>query len=239
MSIKGVFFDLGGTLFTYRNMRRTNGPLLMDAARQMGLDGEPADLGRAYQRASGEISRTYAELDFYLHRDLFRDTFLRFVAHMDGRFDEDVYQRYQERQHEALLTHLHLKEDCIETLAHLQSLGLYQSIVSNIDDDMLEPLVARESLHRYLDHWTSSEAASSCKPHRRFFEVSLEKAELSAKEVLFVGDSPEHDVHGASQVGMRTVLIVEDGIEPPLQSGRKTPEPDHVITSLSQIRDLI
>jgi len=239
MSIKGVFFDLGGTLFTYRNMRRTNGPLLMDAARQMGLDGEPADIGRAYQRASAEISRTYAELDYYLHRDLFRDTFLRFVAHMDGRFDEDVYRQYQERQHEALLTHLHLKEDCIETLAHLQNLGLYQSIVSNIDDDMLEPLVARESLQLYLDHWTSSEAAASCKPHRRFFEVSLEKAGLSAEEVLFVGDSPEHDVHGASQVGMNTVLIVEDGIEPPLQSGRETPEPDYVITSLAQLKDLV
>jgi hypothetical protein len=38
---------------------------------------------------------------------------------------------------------------------------------------------------------------------------------------------------------MNTVLIVEDGIEPPLQSGRETPEPDYVITSLAQLKDLV
>ena len=37
-TIKGVFFDLGGTLFSYRNVARTNIPILIDSVRRMNLD---------------------------------------------------------------------------------------------------------------------------------------------------------------------------------------------------------
>ena len=237
--IRGIFFDLGGTLFSYRNIRQATGPLLLEAVRRLNIRAPLENIGRAYQQASRTVSQDYADKDYYLHRDMFRETFARFVANMEARFDEGVYDWYQQRQHQAVISHLKLKENCIETLAHLRARGLYLSIVSNIDDDMLEPLVARESLDRYLHHWTSSEAAASCKPHRRFFEVSLEKSGLSPAQVLFVGDSPEHDVHGASRLGMRTALIVEDGIEPPLQSGRQTPDPDHVIRRLAELKHLV
>ena len=238
-NIKGVFFDLGGTLFSYRNMGRSTGPALLEAAGRMGITGDPRSIGKAYGLASREVNGVYAERDFYLHRDLFRDTFVRFVEQMQGVFDEAAYAWFRARQHELVLSGLELKPDCMETLAHLKSEGLYLSIVSNIDDDMLDPLVEREGLHHYLHHWTSSEAAESCKPHRRFFEITLEKSGLDPREVLFVGDSPEHDVQGAYEVGMNTVLIREEGLEPPLQVGRETVEPDYNITSLAEIRGLV
>jgi HAD superfamily hydrolase (TIGR01509 family) len=237
--IRGVFFDLGGTLFSYRNMGRSTGPALLEAAARMGITGDPRSIGKAYGLASREVNGAYAERDFYLHRDLFRDTFVRFVEQMEGQFDEAAYAWFRARQHELVLSGLELKPDCTETLSHLKSEGLYLSIVSNIDDDMLDPLVEREGLHDYLHHWTSSEAAESCKPHRRFFEISLEKSGLAPGEVLFVGDSPEHDVQGAYEVGMNTVLIREEGLEPPLQVGRQTVEPDYTINSLAEIRGLI
>jgi FMN phosphatase YigB (HAD superfamily) len=238
-SIKGVFFDLGGTLFSYNNVGRATGPVLMEAVRRMGIDDEPKVIGKAYGEASGEIGRRYAEKAFYLHSDLFRDTFVLFVEHMRGDFDEEAYGWFRERQHELVVNNLELKADCLHTLGHLKELGLYLSIVSNIDDDMLDPLVEREGLHDYLHHWTSSEAAESCKPHRRFFEVSLEKSGLDRESILFVGDSPQHDVQGAHEAGMRTVLIQEEGIHPPLQAGRETVDPDHVINNLAELKELI
>ena len=87
-SIKGVFFDLGGTLFSYRNMGRSTGPALLEAAGRMGITGDPRSIGKAYGLASREVNGVYAERDFYLHRDLFRDTFVRFVEQMEGAFDE-------------------------------------------------------------------------------------------------------------------------------------------------------
>ncbi|MGH8598907.1 MAG: HAD family hydrolase, partial [Gammaproteobacteria bacterium] len=134
---------------------------------------------------------------------------------------------------------LEIKPDCHATLAALKANGFYLSIVSNIDDEMLEPIVAREGLAQHLNHWTSSEAAQSCKPHRRFFEICLEKSGLAARDVLFVGDSPEHDIEGANAVGMRTALIINDGLVPPLQSGRKTVAPDYAIRNLAELLPLV
>ncbi len=239
MSVRGVFFDLGGTLFSYSGIRRATTPLLMEAIRRMGISGEPPEISRAYQRASREVSEEYAAKSFYLHRDLFRDTFVRFTEYVNGNFDEQDYTWYRSEQHNLVLSNLILKNDCRSTLQHLKEQGLYLSIVSNIDEDMLHPLVAREGLHEYLHDWTSSEAAGSCKPHLKFFEVSIEKSGLAAENVLFVGDSPEHDIQGAHAAGMQTVLIVEQGVEPPLQVGRETVAPNHTISTLSELKLLV
>lgn len=237
---KAVFFDLGGTLFSYRNMGRGSAPALMESARRLGVDAEPKDIGRAYRDANRSVSRRYAELEYYLHRDLFRDVFVEFADALGVNYSEDVFAWYAEKQREAVLTHLELREDCLDTLAALKRRGLYLSIVSNIDDDHLEPLVAQSGLGSFLDHWTSSEQARSCKPHQRFFEVAREKAGVRPEEVVFVGDSPEHDIHGAKTAGMTAVLIEEDGMVAPLQSGREdTHPPDHVIRALSELARIV
>ena len=54
-----------------------------------------------------------------------------------------------------------------------------------------------------------------------------------------VGDSPEHDVQGAFEAGMRTVRIREDGVQPPLQAGKQTVEPDCIISTLAELKQLV
>jgi len=239
MPVEGVFFDLGGTLFSYRNVARTNIPILLESAERLGATTDLARIKTAYGRASEEVSHAYADKAYYRHRDMFEDMFRTFCDLIGGTHDADVYAWYHRTQQQALIDCLEIKADCIDTLAALKSRGLYLSIVSNIDDDMLEPLVEREDLHDYFDHWTSSEAARSCKPDRRFFEVALEKSSLAAEHILFVGDSPEHDIVGANALGMRTVLIVEEGIEPPMQTGREAIDPDHTIRELAELTGIV
>ena len=239
MTIKGLFFDLGGTLFSYRNVARTNIPIFIDSVRKMGVDESDEKIKHAYTNATREISHEYADKPYYLHRDLFHDMYLRFCAIVGARYDPEVHRHYHEIQQTALFNCLEVKPDCIETLAFLKDRGLYLSIVSNIDNDMLEPLVERENLHQYLDHWTSSETAKSCKPDPGFFDFALQKSTLNAQDVLFVGDSPEHDIVGAKRAGMGAVLIIEEGIEPPLQTGRKAVDADHTVHTLKGICSLV
>ncbi|MFT5417092.1 MAG: 2-haloacid dehalogenase [Gammaproteobacteria bacterium] len=239
MAINGIFFDLGGTLFSYRNVARTNIPILIESVRAMGVVADADEIKKAYGVATKEVSHRYAEKPYYRHHDMFHEMYLRFYEILEADYDSDVHRHYHEIQQAALFSCLEIKPGCIETLSALKSRGLYLSIVSNIDDDMLEPLIEREQLDRYLDHWTSSESAQSCKPDRRFFEVALEKSGLTANQVLFVGDSPEHDIIGANNAGMRTVLITEHGLEPPLQTGKKSVDPDHSIQALAELIDLV
>lgn len=237
--MQGVFFDLGGTLFSYRNVPRATAPLLTEAASRLGVQAGREQIKQAYAQASRDMSFAYAERAYYLHADFFHDTFMRFADLLTAPHDEAVHAWYLEAHRLAIVDCLELKDDCLDTLAHLKDAGLYLSVVSNIDDDMLTPLIARAGLHRYLDHWTSSEVAQSCKPDRRFFEMALQRSGLTAGDVLFVGDSPEHDIIGASAVGMRTALILDGGIPPPLQTGRVNITADHNIARLTELKDIL
>ena len=70
--------------------------------------------------------------------------------------------------------------------------------------------------------------------------VERKALKLGAEDVLFVGDSPEHDVQGAKRVGMAAALIVDGDGRPPLQSGREIPaKADFEIRALSDLIALV
>ena len=58
---------------------------------------------------------------------------------------------------------------------------------------------------------------------------------LAADTILFVGDSPEHDINGATNVGLKTVLISDNGMPPPLQAGKARVAPSFTINHLSDL----
>ena len=239
MKVRGLLFDLGGTLFSYTGRRRMGGAIA-DAVAGLGIEAEPEDIGRAWGKANQETMARYAREDYFLHRDLFHDTLTAFAEQFDKPLGPTVADRFHAAQRQAIIDHLPIRDDTHDTLEALKSRGLYLSIVSNIDDDYLHPLVERHGLDRWLDHWTSSEEARSCKPHTAIYHYSLQKADLDIEETLFVGDSLHHDVAGAAAVGMRSVRIAEEGVTTPLTSGlRVTAEPDYQISTLTELIDIV
>lgn len=231
---RAVFFDLGGTLFSYREIPRLSGPIFHEAIERLGAPIERGEVGRAYAMASREAAERYVPRDYYLHRDLFLDTYRRFVDSLGASADDDFFEWLYESQREVMVSRVSLREDCVHTLQTLRGRGLSLSIVSNIDDDYLHPMVENFGLAPHMDHWSSSEEAQSCKPHPGIFELALEKSGHEAGEVVFVGDSRHADIVGARSMGMRTVLIVEpDGGAAPLDSGQA--EPDRVIERLGEL----
>ena len=236
---KGVFFDLGGTLFSYRNVARATAPLLLEVVERLGLTTDFDNIRQAYNRSTADTTAAYADKRYYLHLDFFHDILLRFVENVGGVPDDTVHAWYHDAHRVAIVDCLVLREDCIETLTYLKAQGLYLSIVSNIDDDMLHPLVTSAGLDTYFDHWTSSETAQSCKPDHHIFELALELSGLETEDVLFVGDSPEHDIVGAKAAGMKAALIADGDLEPPLQSGRDTLAPDFAIHHLNELKGIL
>lgn len=234
-----MLFDLGGTLFSYAG-RLGMGRALAETARSIGLDAEPREIGSAWQRASESVMREYAPRNYYLHRNLFLDTLKRFAAAFDRTISEPIADAFHARQRDAVVSHLAIRPDCLETLRALKARGIYLAIVSNIDDDYLGPLVEKHALDRVLDDWTSSEEAKSCKPDVAIYRYALKKAGLGAAETLFVGDSLQHDIAGASACGLRSVRIVEQGVSTPLTSGLEiTARPDYEIRALSELIGIV
>lgn len=234
-----MLFDLGGTLFSYAGGGQM-GRSIFETARSIGLDAKPREIGLAWRTASEAVMREFSQRDYFLHRDLFLETLAAFASSFDASVSDEIAERFHELQLAAVVDHLPIRHDCLETLRTLKARGMYLAIVSNIDDDYLDPLVKKHGLDGVLDHWTSSEEAQSCKPHTGIYHYALKKAGLDVAEALFVGDSLQHDIAGASAAGLRSARIIEEGVTTPLTTGLKiTAQPDFEINELAQLIGLV
>lgn len=236
---RAVFFDLGGTLFSNLEILRISTPLLPEAARRLGVEGEASRSGLAYVQATRRVNESYVNRPFYMHRDLFYDTYRFFAEFFEQEASSEFIDWFYKAQRKTMAENLVLREDCRETLLALRDRGLILSLVSNIDQDFLEPMLRNLGLEELLDHWTSSEEAGSCKPDAGIFHHALRKAGCRKEEVVFVGDSRVHDIQGARAVGMTSVLIAEEGGVSHLDDEHFDAQPDHVIANLSELLDLV
>ncbi len=237
--LRAIFFDLGGTLFSNRDIPGVNAPALVEAGRRLGVDKGFGEIGVAYLRASREVNELYMRRSYYLHRDHFYDTYRAFAKSFDRVASDEFLEWFYEAQRRAMTEGLRLRDDCVETLRALRDKSLILSIVSNIDDDFLDGMLRSLELKPLFDHWISSQAAQSCKPDAGIFESALEQAGCGADEAIFVGDSRIHDVQGAGALGMTTVLLAEKGGGSHLDDEDFEVEPDHVISRLSELVALV
>jgi HAD superfamily hydrolase (TIGR01509 family) len=237
--LRAIFFDLGGTLFSNRDIPRVNAAALVEAGRRLGVEKGFGEIGVAYLQASRQVNDVYMRRSYYLHRDHFYDTYRAFAKIFDRVASDEFVEWFYEAQLSAMVEGLRLRDDCVETLRALRDKGLVLSIVSNIDDDYLDGMLRSLELKPLFDYWVSSQTAQSCKPDARIFEYALERAGCGAGEAIFVGDSRIHDVQGAAALGMTTVLLAEKGGGSHLDDEDFEVQPDHVISRLSELLALV
>ncbi len=237
--IRAIFFDLGGTLFSNLDIPRVNARAIVEAAQRLGFEGEFGEIGLAYVRAAREVNDLYMQRSYYLHRDHFYDTYRAFARSFEQEATDEFLEWFYQAQRTSMVEGLALRDDCVETLRALRARDLGLAIVSNIDDDYLEGMLRNLELEPLFDHWISSEAAQSCKPDPKIFECALRRADCRADEVVFVGDSRIHDIQGARALGMTTVLLVEEGGVSHLDDADFEAEPDHVISRLAEVVELV
>jgi HAD superfamily hydrolase (TIGR01509 family) len=236
---EAVFLDFGGTLFSYRSMERPTVLLLERAANRLELDVPTEEVIEVWRAASQAVWLEYMHRPFYLHRDLFREMYRRFTRALGATASAQFLDWFHEEQLGLAVEYLELREGCLETLRGLREAGLHVGIVSNIDEDFLQPMLERGGLEKEVQSRTSSEEARSCKPDPGIFHCALSKVGVEPGTVLFVGDSPEADVLGAQRAGMATVLIREDGFPPPGAGVGPSAEPDHVILELPELLPIV
>ena len=239
MTFRAVFFDLGGTLFHYGDVRAGFDQMLAELVDRTALDAPMDEVRQVYREAMGRRMAEYVGRTYYLHRDMFAAAQADLFAHF-GHSADPGHALY-EGQVQVGLTGAKPRDGVHETLAGLRERGLHLGIVSNIDDDQFEPLFAELGLAPYFDATTTSEAARSCKPDPGIYRVALERAAgVDPAEVLFVGDSLEHDVAGARPLGMTTAWITS----PRQRAAREAdlaPElrPDHVIHAIPELLAIV
>lgn len=122
-----------------------------------------------------------------------------------------------------------LYADALEVLAKLAkkyTLG----VLTNGNAD-----VYKTDAGEHFDFAYLAEDIGVSKPHPDIFQAALDKANAKAENVVHVGDDPEHDIHGANNIGMHTVWM--NNYSKPWPDAYAAP--DFEISNLRQLPDLI
>ena len=240
--LSAVFFDFAGTLWSDRALRDVHLAQLRFVAEAAGLDGSDMELRAAYRAGMGVAYREVATQPSYLHRTLFATAFRGTAVALGGEIDAATAQQAVDRQYAATVDAAVLRPDALDTLRELRRQSLHVQVVSNIDEEQLEPMLDRLALRDVIDGATSSEAARSCKPDPGIFRTALAKAGCGPAQVLFVGDSLRHDVEGPAAMGMRSAWLAIDapaGRGGDVLGGRGEAYPDFVIEALGDVLGIV
>jgi FMN hydrolase / 5-amino-6-(5-phospho-D-ribitylamino)uracil phosphatase len=116
----------------------------------------------------------------------------------------------------------------VETLSHLSQAYPLAAITNGNADLMAMPL------GEYFQFSLQSQHFPKPKPDPVMFEEALARLNIEAHECLHIGDDIEHDVIGASCVGMKTVWFNTHG-----RTSEEAVLADHSITRLEQLVDLL
>jgi len=234
VSIRAVFFDLGGTLFSFASLEGIFREALAGVAQEHGLAASGDEVRQAYRASMMTAIAERVNQPYYLHGELFAAAHTGMLEQLGVPAAEGAGSILAAGPQGVGLDGVKPREGTREVLEQLRAAGLQLSIVSNIDDDQFEAIWSAIGLEDCFDAITTSEAARSCKPHPGIFDVALGKAGVAAEAVAFVGDSLHHDVAGANAAGMRSIWLTDEEPAPDA-----THVANHVIRDLRELPGLL
>lgn len=85
-------------------------------------------------------------------------------------------------------------------------------IITNGFEEVQTVKVKSAGIDHYFANLITSEKAGALKPHRKIFDYSMKISGATPAQCLMVGDEPEKDVKGATDVGMQAVYFNPAGL---------------------------
>lgn len=209
MVIRGILFDLYGTLLVYGNMTKAwydwlstfyhllkkQGLNISQEAFSKECDGFfSADLPFEKEDHLSALERRILALSARLHRKLDKETL--------GHIADAIAQAWQ--------THIFLDPETIPLLSVLKK-NKVLGMVSNFDHPPhLRRILSDNGLASFFDTIIISSEVGAKKPDPAIFSPALQQTGLSPGQVIYVGDTAA-DVAGALAAGIHPVLIDRPG----------------------------
>lgn len=229
--IEAVIFDWGGTLTPWhtidlreqwRHYFEVYDPDHSDerAAEMLSAEDDAWRAGREHQRS--------ATLD-----GLFRSI----GVEPQGGLHERALAAYQAFWE----PHTNTDPDVPDLFEGLHDRGIRVGVLSNTlwTREHHEAVFRRDGILELIDGAVYSSEIPYTKPHPEAFRAAMAAVGVADPQcVVFVGDRPYDDIHGAKDVGMRAVLVPHSAI-PDEQKGHVEGDPDAVIDRLADLLPVI
>jgi HAD superfamily hydrolase (TIGR01662 family) len=201
-----VFFDVDFTLI--HPGPRFQGVGYRESCARYGID---VSLDRFEAAVAGASGLLHSEDHLYDDGVFVRYT-QRIIELMGGAGPDvetvarEIYDDWAEHRH------FELYDDVPDALKSLQESGIRLGLISN-SHRPLRSFDAHFGLKGLIAVTISSFDHGFMKPHPSIFEAALREMRVPAGQAVMVGDSLAHDVLGARQVGMDSVLLARNGCD--------------------------
>jgi len=213
MLVKGIIFDINGTLVDIRTDEGYDEiyRIISNLLSYQGISLDPKSLKDVYfqimkEQRTASIER-HPEFDAV---GIFRELIARYATDFTRGLAavklEQLPLLLAETYRAASRFRLQLYPGVEETMAQLQS-NYRLAAVSDAQTAYAIPELNAVGLLRYFDPIIISGDVGFRKPHERLFTQALTAMDLNPSEVLYVGNDMYRDVYGAQRVGIKAVFI--------------------------------
>ncbi len=232
-TIKGIFFDLGGTLmyppsgswlfpelaYKYFPREVMGRPENIELVKRANAELESNHLLSTTKEEHGRFARFYGALAGSLPELGLTDRDIREIT------DDKVYN----------MSNFRIFDDTVETLEALR--GRYKLGIISDNWPSVWDMLAQMGIEKYFDCETYSFRLGVFKPSPAMYRDALEKMGLPPENTLFVDDLPGN-VLGAQKMGINPVLI-RHPVHMALMGGTQPVEGVHSIDRISGLLDLL
>ncbi len=192
--IKAVIFDLDNTLLDFQKMKEQGVRASIGAMIEAGLD---YDEEKAYQ----DIFEIYREKGWE-YRLVFDDFIKNTIGQSDNKLLAAAIVAYRRAKEATLSVYPNVRRTLIYLIKH----GIKIAVVSDAPSREAWMRIYYLNLHHVFDVVLTYDDTKVRKPSPIPFKMALEKLSVKPEETLMIGDWPERDVVGASQVGIKTIF---------------------------------
>ncbi|MFB6142048.1 MAG: HAD family hydrolase [Halorientalis sp.] len=229
-----VFFDIGGVVVSLPSIRQGYADYVAEFAAERGLD--PAETLEEWRETLGDHFRSAEGTEYVTAREGYRKAF---AAVVDGDLREEEWRPgFEAATAEAMEPEPHAPE----TVRALADSGLHVGVVSDIDTWEAQRMLDRFGIADSVASVTTSEAVGRKKPDAAMFETAIEAAGVAPGRSLMVGDRYEHDMVGATRVGLQTVAYdgtAAEAVADAEREGHRVLDDDAVDYAVEDLRDLL
>jgi putative hydrolase of the HAD superfamily len=194
MMVRGIIFDLFGTIVSNARLFR---PVCSKMAEESSA--EVAEIERDFVNLYGHYFKDCHKMPFQPERYYYYLLISDLIDKYDLPGDMEAYCNFMYDSFSKFRAYPDAR--ILRAIVNKYSVA----ILTNADNSFAEKVVKRNKIpHHFL---LTSESARSYKPCEVIFEKLLSMMEIEKRHVIFVGDSIQVDMLGASAAGIKGILI--------------------------------
>ena len=192
--IKAIIFDLDNTLLDFMKMKQFAVKAAITAMNEAGLN---IDEDQAYK----DIFELY-KTKGWENQQVFDDFLMQNFGKVSNKILAAGIVSYRRAREATLVVYPNVNK----TLIELIKMGIKLAVVSDAPSREAWMRLYYLNLHHVFDPVLTYDDSGARKPSPKPFEMALNILNVNSDEALMIGDWPDRDVVGASQIGMKTIF---------------------------------